>query len=132
MIISIGTVILAAGNSENERPYALRVNNSRQFQTATAVGADTVRNFDRGNQQTTVEFRVSKKHSSVEEAQAYVLKHAASLKNLSPVLTITAEPSGDIYSLGDAIIGDVQSQSNGIVSSHFYKIIGGNFSKTDL
>ncbi|MDR1528128.1 MAG: hypothetical protein LBS22_00885 [Puniceicoccales bacterium] len=129
MKITIGTIILAGGNVANEQPYDLKINNSRQVQIAPAMRAIAVRGFDRGNQQTTLEFKVSKKHSSVEEAQAYAIQHAASLTNLSSTLVITEEPSQDTYSLNDVVIGEVQSVSEGVVSSHAYKIIGGIFTK---
>ncbi|MDR2778738.1 MAG: hypothetical protein LBB16_00405 [Puniceicoccales bacterium] len=130
MKITIGTVILAGGNVVNEQPYDLKINNSRQIQIAFAMRAAAIRGFDRGNQQTTLEFKVSKRHSSVEEAQAYAIQHAASLTNLSSTLVITEEPSQDTYLLNDAVIGEIQSVSDGIVSSHAYKIIGGIFIKS--
>jgi hypothetical protein len=65
----------------------------------------------------------------VEEAQAYAIQHAASLANLPSTLVITEEPSQDTYSLNDAVISEVQSVSDGVVSSHAYKIIGGIFTK---
>jgi hypothetical protein len=132
MKFSMGSTILAGGNSVGEQPYDLMINNSRQFQIATAMRADAVKNFDRGNQQTTVEFKVSKRHFTVEEALAYVLQLGTSLKDLPTTLTIVEEPSQDAYSLSDAVIVDVQSCSNGIVSSHSYRIIGGNFTKDGL
>lgn len=132
MKISMGTVVLIAGDAANERAYDFKITNTRQIQIATGVRSVTVKGFDRGNQQTTVEFRVSKRHDSAQKAQEYVLQHAASLKNLSPTLTITVEPSQETYALGDAAIGDVQSESEGIVSSHFYKIVGGNFTKISI
>ncbi|MDR1433085.1 MAG: hypothetical protein LBI61_01955 [Puniceicoccales bacterium] len=132
MKISMGTVVLVAGDSSNERAYDFKITNTRQIQIATAVRSATARGFDRGNQQTTVEFRVSKRHDSAQKAQKYVLQHAALLKNLSPTLTIAVEPSQEIYALSDAAIGDVQSESEGVVSLHFYKIIGGNFAKISL
>ncbi|MDR1457879.1 MAG: hypothetical protein LBI47_03465, partial [Puniceicoccales bacterium] len=117
MKITIGTIILAGGNVVNEQPYDLKINNSRQVQIASALRAISVRGFDRGNQQTTLEFKVSKRHSSVEEAQAYAIQHAASLTNLPSTLVITEEPSQDTYSLNDAVISEVQSISDGVVSS---------------
>jgi hypothetical protein len=129
MKITMGTIILAGGNVANERPYDLKISNSRQVQIASALRAISVRGFDRGNQQTTLEFKVLKSHSSVEEAQAYAIQHAASLTNLPSTLVITEEPSQDTYSLNDAVISEVQSVSDGVVSSHAYKITGGIFTK---
>ncbi|MDR2432223.1 MAG: hypothetical protein LBD34_00510 [Puniceicoccales bacterium] len=129
MKITIGTIILAGGNVANEQPYDLKINNFRQVQIASAIRATSVRGFDRGNQQTTLEFKVSRGHPSVEEAQAYAIQHAASLVNLPSTLVITEEPSKDTYSLNDAVISEVQSVSDGVTSSHAYKIIGGIFTK---
>jgi hypothetical protein len=72
---------------------------------------------------------VSNKHVSVKAAQAYTIQHAPSLKILSSTLVITEESSQDTYFLNDVGISEVESMSNRIISSHAYKIIGGNFTK---
>jgi hypothetical protein len=98
MKITIGTITLAGGNASNEQSYDLQINDSRQTQIPSDMRATPIRGFDRGNQQMTFELRVSKRHSSVEEAQAYAIQHAASLTNLSSTLVITEESSQDTYS----------------------------------
>jgi hypothetical protein len=44
---------------------------------------------------------------------------------------ITKESSQDSYSLNDAVLGEVQSVTEGAVSSHVDKIIGGIFTKDE-
>ncbi|MDR3143898.1 MAG: hypothetical protein LBT64_00135 [Puniceicoccales bacterium] len=129
MKILIGTVILAGGREADEEPYDLKISNSRSVQMSSSVRASTAKVFDRGNQQTAVEFKVSKKHHSSADAQSHVLQLASSLKTLPPTLTVIEEPSNATYSLGDAAMEDVQSTCSGIVSTHVYRIIGGNFTK---
>jgi hypothetical protein len=130
MKILVGTFVLAGGSSANEQPYDFKISHSRQVQIATSMRAAAVKGFDRGNQQTTLEFKVSRKHDSVEGAQAYVIQHAASLNGLSSTLTIIEEPSQDVYLLSDAVISETQSTGEGIVSLHAYRIVGGNFTKS--
>jgi hypothetical protein len=125
----MGSAVLAGGNSVNEQPYDLRISNGRQVQIATAMRTGAIRSFDRGNQRTTLEFKVSKRHGSAEEAQTYALAHAASLKNLGTTLSMVLEHSQDVYVLEDATIVEVRSMADGIVSSHSYEIVGGNFTK---
>ncbi|MDR1414074.1 MAG: hypothetical protein LBI56_04030 [Puniceicoccales bacterium] len=129
MRISLGTIVLAKGNIADEQPYDFKLTNARQVQIAAALRADAVKGFDRGNRQTTLEFKVSRRHESAEEAQMHVLQHAASLNGAHSSLLIVAEPSGDAYLLNDVAVGEVQSASEDIISTHFYKIIGGIFTK---
>jgi hypothetical protein len=95
---TIGIITLAGGNISNEQPYDLKMNNSRQIETASPMRARAMRGCDRGNQQTTLELKVSKRHFSLEEAQAYSIQHAASLTNVSSTLVITNEPLYDAHS----------------------------------
>jgi hypothetical protein len=125
----MGPITLAGGNSAGEQPYDLRIGNTRRTQIAAGMRAEAIRGFDRGNQRTTLEFKVSRRHGSAEEAQVYAVVHAASLKNLGNTLSLTMESSGDVYVLEDAVIGEVQSTADGIVSIHSYGIVGGNFRK---
>ncbi|MDR2737377.1 MAG: hypothetical protein LBB18_00330 [Puniceicoccales bacterium] len=129
MKIYIGTVVLAGGICNSEQPYDFVIKNSRQVQIVPTMRATAVTGFDRRNQKTVLEFKVSKKHSSVMEAQAYVVQHAASLQDLPTVLTVVCEPSQSAYSLHGAVISEVQSTNEGMASKHSYVIVGGNFSK---
>jgi hypothetical protein len=129
MKISMGAIVLAGGMSAGGEPYDLKISNSRSVQIASSVRAVAAKGFDRGNQQTVFEFKVSRKHDSSTAAQSHVLGLAELLKNLPPTVTVVEEPSGDTYSLNDAAIAEVQSTCSGITSVDFYKIIGGNFTK---
>jgi hypothetical protein len=128
MKIEIGQVVLAGGNSIGEYPYDFKISNERSVQIAPTVRATAAKCYDRKNQRTTIEFRVAKRHKSADEAHAYVISHAASLNDFQgSALKITVEPSQVAYSLDSAAIAEVQSISDGIVSIHSYRIIGGNF-----
>ena len=127
MKISIGTVILAGGAAVDEQPYDFSISNTRLIQMANTIRGETTQGFDRGNQRTSLEFRVVKRHESAEAAETFVIEHAAQLKNLGTDLVITEEPSQQMYTLNDAVISTVECSFEGIASFHFYKIIGGNF-----
>ena len=127
MKISIGTVELVRGSDYNEQPYDFVINHVRQIQVANILRAVSAKYYDRGNISTTLEFKVSRRHKDVESAQMYINQHLSILSNLSSTLTITEEPSLTSYSLVNAVISKTSSFCEGAVSTHFYKITGGNF-----
>ena len=127
MKIKIGTIILAAGVEANEAPYDLKISNTRSVQVALSIRGECVKNFDRGNQQTVLEFAVTRKHESTEDAQLFIMQHSSSLSNLVDYLSVTEEPSGRVYYLTDAAITEVKSVSAHNTSTHAYKIVGGKF-----
>lgn len=127
MKIKIGTITLAAGTEVNESPYDLKISNTRSVQVSSSIRGECVKSFDRGNQQTVLEFTVTRKHESTEDAQIFTMQHASSLNNLADYLSITEEPSGSIYYLTDASIAEIRSVSTHNTSTHEYKIVGGKF-----
>lgn len=127
MKISIGTVELVRGSDYNEQPYDFVINHVRQIQVANILRAVSAKYYDRGNISTILEFKVSRRHKDVESAQMYIIQHLSILSNLSSTLTITEEPSLTSYSLVNAVISKTSSFCEGAVSTHFYKITGGNF-----
>ena len=127
MKISIGTVELARGSDYNEQPYDFVINHVRQIQVPNILRAVSAKNYDRGNISTTLEFKVSRRHKDVESAQMYIIQHLSILSNLSSTLTLTEEPSLTSYSLVNAVISKTSSFCEGAISTHFYKITGGNF-----
>lgn len=127
MKISIGTVELVRGSDYNEQPYDFVINHVRQIQVANILRAVSAKYYDRGNISTILEFKVSRRHKDVESAQMYIIQHLSILSNLSSTLTLTEEPSLTSYSLVNAVISKTSSFCEGAVSTHFYKITGGNF-----
>lgn len=127
MKISIGTVELVRGSDYNEQPYDFVINHVRQIQVANILRAVSAKYYDRGNISTILEFKVSRRHKDVESAQMYIIQHLSILSNLSSTLTITEEPSLTSYSLVNAVISKTSSFCEGAVSTHFYKVTGGNF-----
>ena len=129
MKILIGNIVLAGGVEAQESPYDVTVRNEREIQIVGVLRGDAAASYDRGNQRTTLSFRVTRRHGSIEDAQKFVLTHAANLGNLSTSVTVVEEPSGDEYALPNATVAGVQSSSLGSTSTHEYRIIGGNFFK---
>ncbi|MDR1255767.1 MAG: hypothetical protein LBJ94_02490 [Puniceicoccales bacterium] len=129
MKIFIGDIVLAGGVEAHESPYDVNIRSEREVQVTGTLRGSTARSYDRGNQRTTVNFKVTRRHGSVEDAQKFVLIHGASLGNLSTSLTIVEEPSAVQFILSDAAIVSVQSSANGSASVHEYRIVGGNFSQ---
>jgi hypothetical protein len=129
MKILIGDVVLAGGVEGHESPYDVSIRNDREVQIAETLRGGAARGYDRGNQRTTIGFKVTRRHDSTEAAQLFTLSHAASLNNLQTSVSVVGEPSGVTFVLSDAAVVSVQSSSAGNVSTHEYRIVGGNFSR---
>jgi hypothetical protein len=125
MKIAFGDISLAGGVTYGETPIDFKIFGQRSIQFVETIRAAETKAIDRGNLGTRIEFRVRKKHDTTEDAQIYALHHASELHDLETTLTITAEPSNRIYFLTHAVIMGVESGSNGNVSEHFYRIVGG-------
>jgi hypothetical protein len=130
MKIAFGDINLANGIEYGETPIDFKIFEQRAVQMISAIRGDEVKAVDRGNHNTRIEFRVRKKHDNSEAAQDYTIRHASELHNLQTNLTILGEPSNTPYYLHNAVIASVESTSNGNISEHFYKIIGGAITVT--
>jgi hypothetical protein len=125
MKIFFGNIYLVNGVECGEVPIDFKVSGQRTLQLLSTIRGAEAKAVDRGNLTTHVEFRVRKKHDTAEAAQNYVIRHASELRDLQTDLTIVSEPGNEIYCLKNAVISGVESTSNGNVSEHFYKIVGG-------
>jgi hypothetical protein len=125
MEIFLGDIHLANGIEYGEMPIDFKVFGQRTIQLLSTIRGNEAKAIDRGNLTTRLEFRVRKKHDTAEAAQHYVIRHASELRDLQTDLTIVGEPSNMTYYLKNAVISSVESSSNGNVSEHFYKIVGG-------
>ncbi len=128
MKILIGDMILAGGEELNQSPYDISIFNERDVQLACSLRGTSIKGYDRGNQRTTIRFTVARNHDSIESAQRFMLKHAASLNELESYLQIVEEPSGEVLYLLYAVISSIQGSVSVNVTIHTYQIIGGNFS----
>jgi hypothetical protein len=132
MKILIGNVVLAGGVENHESPHDISIQNERAVQIAETLRGSVAKSYDRGNQRTVLNFKVTRRHDSTEAAQMFTLAHAASLSDLSTFVRVVEEPSGIVFILSDAAIASVQSSSVGNVSMHEYHIVGGNFSQMPI
>jgi len=128
MKILIGDIVLAGGIEARESPYDVSIRNEREVQIAGTLRGNAAKSYDRGNQRTIISFKVTRRHGYTEDAQKFILIHAASLSNLSASVSIIGEPSGDEFILPDAAVISVQSSSSGHASIYEYRIVGGIFS----
>lgn len=130
MKILIGEIVLSGGEEDYQSPYDISITNERNIQIVNTLRGIDAKGYDRGNQKTILEFKVSREHSSTEAAQKFVFEHAASLSGLKTYLTIIEEPSGDIFYLPNAVICSVRSVTSMNTTTHTYRIMGGNFCKS--
>ena len=130
MKILFGKTALARGADYDEMPIDLKITGDRGIQVLSTIRGASARAINRGNLTTSIEFRVRKKHSTAEDAQQDAIEHASSIVTEPSQLTIITEPGNAIYWLNNAVISGIVSTSNGNISEHFYKIIGGNISES--
>jgi hypothetical protein len=129
MKIFIGEIALAGGVEAQESPCDMTIRNEREVQIVGVLRGNSAVSYDRGNQRTILNFTVTRRHNSIEDAQKFILMHAANLCNLSASVSVIEEPSGDEYVLPNATVVGVRSSSLGSTSTHEYRIVGGNFFK---
>jgi hypothetical protein len=125
MRIFFGDINLASGIEYGEAPIDFRLLGQRSVQLLTTIRGDEAKAVDRGNMTMRLEFRVRKRHDTAEAAQDYVIRHASKLRDLETDLTMVNEPGNTEFYLKNAVLHSVESMSNGNVSEHFYKIVGG-------
>ncbi len=128
MKILIGDVVLAGGEEVNQSPYDISILSERDVQTVKTLRGINAKSYDRGNQVTTFDFKVTRKHDSIEAAQEFILGHAANLYELESFLTVIEEPSEKTFYLLNAVVSSVYSTITVNTTTHFYHILGGQFS----
>ena len=129
MKILFGETELARGNEYGEVPLELKISGNREVQILSTIRGRASKALDRGNLVTSVEFRIRRKHATVEDAQKDTINYASSIDTSPSTLTIISEPGNTTYLLDNAVISGVVSSSSGNISEHFYKIIGGAISE---
>ena len=130
MKILFGEKALARGVDYGEMPIDFKITGDRGMQLLTSIRGTSACAINRGNLTTSIEFRLRKKHKTIEDAQQDAINHASSIETSPSQLTIITEPGNATYLLNNAVISGIVSTSNGNISEHFYKIIGGNISES--
>ena len=126
MKIFLGELVLVGGAELNEEPINLKITSNRLVQTIYTLRADNAQPVDRGNVVVQIEFRVRRKHKSIEDAQIYTISRTSELNQLVSTLTVMPEPDGQAFYLQNATIQNTEFSLNGNISECFYKIVGGN------
>lgn len=120
------------GDSMRERPRDLRINGARVVQDAQFLRASAGRSFDRSNLKTSVSFAISREHSSIQAAEAFILAHYCELPG-SGTLELHAEATtGGVkqYYMTNAVLSVTGGSVNGVSTDHSYEITGGILTTT--
>jgi hypothetical protein len=132
MKILFGIVELARGLTQRESPRQFTLETLRATQSASALRAENIQAFDRGNAQNLVRFAVTRRHDDLETALEFALTHAASLADAGPLLTFVLEDgpgTAELY-LPDAALRSVLCTPVGIATDTSYEFVGGPITTT--
>lgn len=135
MKITLGTgddaIVLCAGGADSVDGFSL--NGQQQVQWLDAVRAASSIPANRGNQRTTLSFRIERQHADLPTAEAFVLQHWAALTGLQATCILTSdetEPVTVMY-LPDCVVESVQGSYEGISSIFTYRLVGGALTETN-
>lgn len=124
MIIKLGNLVLARGDSLNESPTSFKINGQKLVQIEHTLRAQHALVYDRGNVHTAITFEVKRTHKSAPKANAFIISHTVEVTLASGDLEITLEPTKKIYILESATLRNTRSRVDGIHSYHEYEVIG--------
>lgn len=128
MKITFDSIELARGNAHCEEVKDLNIKGSKEIQVSTPLRSQEVKIFDRGNLKTLVTFTNTRKHKDKDAASLFALKHAAVLsKRSGKVLFALENENNTILCLNNASIKNIKSTCCGILSTHWYEILGSKF-----
>lgn len=97
MKVTIGSYTITDGVTTS--PTNLSVNEERSDEVAKGLRWASAKAFDRGNKQTTVSFEVHREHSSLGEAEKFVVTHGKDVPN-NGLLTMTTFDKQSTYIAG--------------------------------
>jgi len=121
------TLTLADDAVLREGPQDLRLQVQRMRQPVQAIGADQADQHDRGNQQTTVTFRVRHQHATLAASAAAWLMSDAPLQLKGHVKFTQGT---EIRYLPNAAVSSLDAAVQGVSTLRSYTITGGRMSAT--
>jgi hypothetical protein len=113
-------------------PDSLHVNGERVIQPADILRAASKKFFNRKNASTVIAFSVTREHSSVRAAEAFLIKHEAEIPDSGIIEVISYDGSGGEESayIPTGFLKTTEASYIGCSTFHSYTIIGGRITIT--
>ncbi len=128
MLISIGFYDLCDGTLEGGVAATdLRLRFTRGIEVVQELGEETPVTYDRGTRTLDLSFTVARVHSSIKEAEVFIVKHNDTVPNTGVIALTTANGTVAFITNGIIIELDLITQI-GATTYHNYHIVGGVFS----
>lgn len=124
-LIGASTITLADDNTAREGPQGLKQQVQRARQIVPAIGADQQDQHDRGNQSTTISFRVRHQHATLAASAAAWLMADAPI-HLKGHVKFTQ--GSEVRYLPNAAVSSVGAIVQGVSTIRDYTITGGRMS----
>jgi hypothetical protein len=126
-LIGATSITLADDNTLREGPQGLKLQVQRQRQVVQAIGADESDQHDRGNQQTTVTFRVRHQHATLAASAAAWLMADGPI-HLKGYVKFTQ--GSEVRYLPKAAVSSLGAEIRGVSTIRDYTITGGRMTAT--
>jgi len=98
-----------------------RVNGHQLAQTAEILRSSSAKIFGRGNRHLEILWSVNRLHSSLAEAQQFLLVHPTQLSRQGTLVIVLAD--GSSLSLTDCVVTSVSQELAGLRSTHSYQAV---------
>jgi len=123
MKIELGGFALCNGIEECPEE-GIKIDTSRQLQSAPAVRAASQRNFPRGNRLVTVSFQVKRAHASPADAEVFAITHESQIPNSSEInLTLTASDKSTVKEFSNACLQQCSISADERITTTDYTVL---------
>lgn len=125
-----GTPINLTGTEAAEQVSDFQLNGRNEIELGQAIAAGGIEPFDRGNQQNTITFRISRTHADPGSAAHFLFAHLMTLPPVGRVTFTFVNNVGFVifqtYMNAGAISG-YRGNFIGLSSDFYYQLVGGAF-----
>lgn len=126
------TPICTLSGRGTDSPETMTIDGQCSEQTAKFLRAQSAKVFNRGNEITTISFKVFRSHGSIQAAEAFALSHRKSLYGKYGNLVLIADDGSGMNTATSTLTNSVCKQCKvtykGMNSWTEYNFIGGAFS----
>lgn len=118
-------MLLAGGDDRRQSAVDFRLRREKKVQKVDLWRGAFPAIFDRGNKVTVVTFKSHRFFETIEDAFAFIVKHAEEVSS-SGILTLETNYANKIVSryMKDAKVTIVEEEQRGAMTIHSYEVIG--------
>ena len=122
---------LIAGLSGSEFDEEFKINGQKLVQVCEFLRGENAKPAGRGNRKTTISWTATKEHSSLHDAEAFLLEHETTIPEEGTLVCIAEGSGQSSYELSNAELQSHDGSRIGVTTIHKYIFIGGKFSRGD-